>query len=320
MTDAKPWIDPELVAMGEWLKARGLASLSPLNAPLAECRAMLERIGAALNEHSVPLKRERNLSITGPHGMIPCRLYLPDGLTKPPVLVYAHGGSFALGSLDPWDAYLRDLVRKSAVAVLAVDYRLAPEHRFPIACDEMLAVVRYVAAEGASLGLDAKRVAVGGDSAGANLALGAVLALRDAGEAHKIAFLLLVYGVYSTDADSDSWLRLGSGAYGLSRPQVAWILENYLAAPGQRDDWRVAPLLASLHALPPAHLLVGTLDPLWDDNQALKRRLDAAGVPNTLVVYEGLNHGFIRYGSLIRTAQRAVDESATALAKALATG
>jgi acetyl esterase len=173
-----------------------------------------------------------------------------------------------------------------------------------------------MAAEGASLDLDAKRLAAGGDSAGANLALGAALAMRDAGEA-KLAFLLLVYGVYSTDADSDSWLRLGTGAYGLSRPQVGWILENYLSAPTQRDDWRVAPLLASMKGLPPAHLLIGTLDPLWDDNQALKRRFDEAGVPNRLVVYEGLNHGFIRYGSLIRTAQRAVDESAAALGQAL---
>ncbi len=316
MADAKPWIDPELVAMGEWLKTRGLASLSPLNAPLAECRAMLDRIGAALNEQSVPLKRERNLSVTGPHGMIPCRLYLPDDVQRPPVLVYAHGGSFALGSLDPWNAFLRDLVRKSGVAVLSVDYRLAPEHRFPIAFDEMLAVVRYMAAEGSSLGLDAKRLAAGGDSAGANLALAAALAMRDAGES-KLAFLLLVYGVYSTDADSDSWLRLGTGAYGLSRPQVAWILENYLAAPAQRDDWRVAPLRAPMKGLPPAHLLVGTLDPLWDDNHALKRQLDEAGVQNRLVVYEGLNHGFIRYGSLIGTAQRAVDESAAALGQAL---
>lgn len=316
MTDAKPWIDPELVALGAWLKARELASLSPITAPLPDCRAMLERIGAALNEGSVPLRRERRLSVTGPHGMIPCRLYLPDAVTKPPVLVYAHGGSFALGSLDPWDAYLRDLVRKSGVAVLSVDYRLAPEHRFPIAFDEMLAVVRYVAAEGAALGLDAKRLAAGGDSAGANLALGAALAMRDAGEA-KLAFLLLVYGVYSTDADSDSWMRLGTGTYGLSRPQVAWILENYLASPAQRDDWRVAPLLATMQGLPPAHLLVGTLDPLWDDNHALKRKLDAAGVRNTLTVYDGLNHGFIRYGALIRNAQRAVDDCAAALAGAL---
>jgi acetyl esterase len=166
--------------------------------------------------------------------------------------------------------------------------------------------------------VDAARLAAGGDSAGANLALGAALALRDAGHS-PLSFLLLVYGVYSTDADSDSWQRLGTGAYGLARPQVAWILENYLASPAQRDDWRVAPLHAPLHGLPPVHGVVGTLDPLWDDNHALAQRLDQAGVRNELVVYEGgLNHGFIRYGPLIRTAKRAVSECAAALACALA--
>jgi acetyl esterase len=312
-------MDPELVAMGEEMKRRGLASLNPASSPLSECRAMLDRIGAFLNEESLPLARERNLSITGPHGMIPCRLYMPDGIKQPPLLVYAHGGSFALGSLTAWDAMLRDLVRQSGVAIVSVAYRLAPEHRFPIGFDEVLATIRYFAVEGASLGVDPKRMAAGGDSAGANLALGAALALRD-GARSPLSFLLLVYGAYSTDGDSASWERFGTGTYGLSRAQLRWIWEHYLTTPDQLSDWRVGPLKAAMHNLPPAHLLVGTLDPLLDDSHAMARRLNEAGVPNELKVYEGLTHGFIRYGRFIGTARRAVSDCAAALAKALVQG
>ncbi len=319
MSDVAPWVDPELVAAGELLERHGLAPLNPATAPLAEVRAMQDRIGAVLGEGSTPLGSERDLALPGPRGAVPCRLYLPDDADRPPLLVYAHGGSFALGTLSSWDAMLRELVRASGVAVLSVGYRLAPEHRFPVAFDEMLATIRFAAREGRSLGVDPTRLAAGGDSAGANLALGAALALRDAQEP-LLAFLLLIYGAYSTDSDSDSWHRLGTGAYGLSRAQVIWVWENYLASPKQRADWRVAPLAATMHGLPPGHLIIGSLDPLLDDNQRLATRLEEAGVLNKLVVYEGLNHGFIRYGRLIGTARRAVADCAAALRQALVGG
>ncbi|MSQ20670.1 MAG: alpha/beta hydrolase [Betaproteobacteria bacterium] len=319
MSNATPWIDPELVAMGEAMKQRGLASLSPATSPLPECRAMLDRIGVFLNEQSLPLARERNLSITGPHGMIPCRLYLPDGIKQPPVMVYAHGGSFALGTLNAWDTMLRELVRQSGVAIVSVAYRLAPEHRFPIGFDEVFATIRYVAVEGASLGLDPKCMAAGGDSAGANLALSAALALRDTGRS-PLSFLLLVYGVYAATGNTDSWERFGTGTYGLSSAQLRWVWEHYLASPADANDWRVAPLSASMHDLPRVHSLVGTLDPLRDDSSALACRLAEAGVANELKLYEGLTHGFIRYGQFIGTARRAVSDCAAVLAKALMQG
>lgn len=319
MTDTTPWIDPQMVAMGDWLKARGLASLSPVTSPLADCRAILERIGTALNAGSEPLRRERDIAIPAAHGGIPCRLYLPDDIERPPLLVYAHGGSFALGTLSAWARMLRDLVRRSGVAVLSVDYRLAPEHRFPAAFDDMLAVARHVVRHGSALGIDAARLALGGDSAGANLALGAALALRDA-NVSALSFLLLIYGVYSMDASGESWRRLGTGKYGLSVAQMTWIGENYVERADQVGDWRVSPLKARLQGLPPAHLIVGSLDPLQDDNHALAARLAAAGVAHRLDTYAGLTHGFIRYGDLIATADRAVTDCAAALAQAFASG
>ena len=317
MSAGKHVVDPELKAAGELLKAKGLVALSPATSPIAEARASLSRISVFLNQGSVPLERERNITIAGPHGPIPCRLYLPDGVSRPPLIVYAHGGSFCLGDLDGWDGALRELVRASSVAVLHVDYRLAPEHRFPAAADDMLSVIRAMATSGADFGIDPTRLAVGGDSAGANLALGAALALRDMGGS-PLKFLLLTYGAYDTDADSPSWHEFGTGAYGLNRAQLPWIWSTYLASETQKSDFRVAPLRANMRGLPPALLTIGTLDPLQDDNHRLLAKLTHAGVPARLILAEGLNHGFIRYGRLIGKVRQINAEWGAALRSALA--
>ena len=317
MNDATPWIDPELVAAGRLLQSRGLVAPDRTQASLSEVRAATDRIGAFLGEGSVPLQRERDLRLPGPHGQVPCRLYLPDNAERPPLLVYAHGGGFMQGSLPSWDAMLRELVRQSGVAALSVDYRLSPEHRFPVAFDEMVAMVRLAARDGHGLGIDPTRLAVGGDSAGANLALAAAVASRDAGE-RALGFMLLIYGCFSTDTESESWQRFGRGA-GLSQTQMRWIWETYLANPEQQKNWRAAPALAELSGLPPAHLIVGSLDPLLDDSHRLAAGLKEAGAACELKVYEGLNHGFIRYGRLIAAARRAVGDCAAALSNALGT-
>src|SRR4029077_13529984 len=168
------------------------------------------------------------------------------------------------GSIPSWDHFLRDLVRQSGVAALSVDYQLSPEVKFPVAFDEMVAMTRLAAREGAALGIDPARLALGGDSAGANLALAAALAMRDAGET-ALRFQLLIYGCFSTDCDSTSWQRFGQGA-GLSQANMRWIWETYLDRPEQKEDWRAAPMLGDLKGVAPAHLIVGSLDPLLDDS------------------------------------------------------
>jgi acetyl esterase/lipase len=135
--------------------------------------------------------------------------------------------------------------------------------------------------------------------------------MRDAGE-KALRFQLLIYGCFSTDCDSPSWQRFGQGA-GLSQSQMKWIWETYLERPEQRDDWRAAPLVADLGGVAPAHLIVGSLDPLLDDSNMLAAKLKAADVPHDLTVYQGINHGFVRYGRLIGTARRAISECAAAL-------
>jgi acetyl esterase len=317
MNGAVPWIDPELIAAGQLLQQRGFVAPDRTVTPMPQVRAAQDRIGAFLGEGSVPLRRERDLSLPGPDGQVPCRLYLPDDAERPPLMVYAHGGAFVQGSLPSWDHLLRDLVRQSGVGVLSVDYRLAPEHRFPAAFDDMAAITRLVAREGAGLGIDAARLAIGGDSAGACLALSAALAMRDAGE-RALRFQLLIYGCFSTDTDSPSWQRFGHGA-GLSKASMDWAWDTYLTRPGQRQDWRAAPILAELKGVAPAHLIVGSLDPLLDDSNNLYAKLQAAGVSANLTIYQGINHGFIRYGRLIGTARRAISDCAAALKARLAT-
>ncbi len=318
MSDATPWVDPELTAAGQLLQRNGYVVPDRTQAPLSEVRAAQDRVGAFLGQGSVPLKHERDLSLPGPHGQVPCRLYLPDHGERPPLLVWAHGGGFMQGSLPSWDAMLRELVRQSGAAALSVDYKLSPEHRFPKAFEEMVAVTRLAAREGAGLGIDPARLAVGGDSAGANLALAAAMALRDEG-LRAVRFMLLIYGVYSTDSESPSWQRFGQGA-GLSQTQMRWIWETYLERAEQQQDWRAAPILGNLEGLPPAHLIVGSLDPLQDDSHRLAAALNEAGVRHTLKVYEGINHGFIRYGRLIGTSRRALAECAAALRAAMPAG
>src|SRR5260370_33018803 len=305
MSDATTsWIDPDLSAAGKLLQEKGLVAPDRTVASIPEVRAATDRIGAFLGEGSVPLRQERDLSLPGPHGQVPCRLYRPDGIERPPLIVYAHGGGFMQGSLNSWDHFLRELVRQSGVAALSVDYELSPEVKFPVAFDEMVAMVRLAAREGAGLGIDPTRLALGGDSAGANLALAVALAMRDAGE-RALRFQLLIYGCFSTDCDSPSWQRFGQGA-GLSQTQMRWIWETYLERPEQKADWRAAPMVADLKGVAPAHLIVGSLDPLLDDSNNLAGRIKAAGVPCQLTIYQGINHGFIRYGRLIGTARRAI--------------
>src|SRR3954470_1941670 len=168
---ATPCIDPELVAAGKLLQENGLVAPDRTVASIPEVRAATDRIGAFLGEGSVPLRREQDLLLPGPHGQVPCRLYLPDGAERPPLLVYAHGGGFMQGSIPSWDHFLRDLVRQSGVAALSVDYQLSPEVKFPVAFEEFLAMTRLAAREGAGFGIDPTRLAVGGDSGGGNFGL-----------------------------------------------------------------------------------------------------------------------------------------------------
>jgi acetyl esterase len=264
--------------------------------------------------------RVQDLRIAGPGGALPVRLYQPPpapGSQEPhPVLVYYHGGGWVIGDLDTHDVVCRQLCLDGGCAVLAVDYRLGPEHRFPAATDDALAAVRWLRAQGEALGLDAARLALGGDSAGGNLAAATALAMCDAGDA-PARLQLLIYPATDMRLSAPSHTTNGQG-YVLTHDTITWFREHYIADPAQWTDWRASPLLAvDLSHLPPALVLTAGFDPLRDEGRQYADALSAAGVASQYVCFERQIHGFITMGRVIDEANTALALCGSALRRAL---
>ena len=315
-------LDPQVTAMNEAAVRLGAAPVDPLSLPLAQARAAAERYHAFLNgpltgHTPVPADVEE-VTVAGPAGPLPLRLYRPAdrGAEWLPVLVYFHGGGFVVNSVDTHDRLLRLLAFHSGAVVCAVRYSLAPERRFPHQHEEALAALRWVAGAGAAHGIDPDRIAVGGDSAGANLALGLALAARAPGEP-RVTFGLLFYGMFAHDFDTVSHRRFGDGRYGLTTARMRWYWQQYLGSAATPDDPCAAPLRADLHGLPPLLLLAADLDCLRDDTLRLAERLAEAGVPHRLAVYDGLPHSFATMTRLVDQADRAVLHAALAVRRHL---
>lgn len=257
----------------------------------------------------------RDLQAPGPLGDIPLRLYrhgAADGLR--PALVFFHGGGWVIGDLDTHDTLCRQLAIASGCAVVSVDYRMGPEHPFPAATDDACAATRWLAAHAAELGLDGTRLAVGGDSAGGNLAAVVALALR--GEV-PLAFQLLIYPATDQHPTHDSRQRNGQG-YLLTADTMAWFHDHYITDPRHDDDWRASPLRhPDLTGLPPALVLTAGFDPLRDEGLAYAQRLSEAGVKASLLSFERQIHGFILMGRVIDEANEAVALCGDALRRAL---
>jgi acetyl esterase len=246
---------------------------------------------------------------------VPLRLYRPPASGVPPVLVYFHGGGWTIGDLDTHDVLCRQLCVGAGIAVVSVDYRLGPEHRFPAAVDDCLEATRWVQQQAAALGLDATRLAVGGDSAGGNLAAVVALYLRDAGA--PASFQLLIYPATDMRCVAPSHTRNGQG-YMLTADSIAYYRGHYIADPAQWSDWRASPLLASdLRGLPPALVLTAGYDPLRDEGREYADALSAAGNRAQYVCFERQIHGFITMSRVIDEAQTAVALCAAVLRAAL---
>jgi acetyl esterase len=254
-------------------------------------------------------------------GAVPLRLVRPAGSTRDavlPVLVYFHGGGWVIGDLDTHDVLCRQLSNASGCAVVSVDYRLGPEQRFPAAVDDCINAVRWVCTNAAELKLDATRLAVGGDSAGGNLAAVVCIALRDAGDVLP-AFQLLIYPATDMRAVAPSHTSNGDG-YLLTKDSIAYYRGQYIADPAQWSDWRASPLLAaSLTGLPPALVLTAGYDPLRDEGRQYADALSAAGTPAHYVCFERQIHGFILMGRVIDEAHTAVALCAAVLRRVLTT-
>ncbi len=262
-----------------------------------------------------PIASVRDIEIPGPAGPIAARVYTPEGTAPFPLLAYFHGGGFTIGSIEGYDATLRALANASGCVIASIDYRLAPEHPFPAGLDDCYAATTWLAEHAASLDADPARLAVGGDSAGGNLATVVALLARD-GSGPKIAFQLLVYPTTDGDRTRESYAKYGTG-YLLTTELCAWFTQQYVS-PAVADDVRHRPLnAASLAGLPPTHVLIAECDPLYDEALAYARALEAAGVPTTFAVYPGMIHGFFNYSGMLDQSRTAVADAGAILREAL---
>jgi acetyl esterase len=309
-------LDPQAKALLDLMVERGVPPTHTLS-PQDARRFYLERRSATQPEPRA-VAEVLDLSATGPHGAIPLRLYRPAAAARPaPTLVYYHGGGWTMGDLDTHDVLCRQLADESGFVVVAVDYRMGPEHRFPAAVEDVLAATRWLQAQADTLGLDATRFAVGGDSAGGNLAAVVALAWRDAGEAVPLKFQLLIYPATDMRLAAPSHTHNGQG-YLLTADTIQYFRGHYIG-PEQYTDWRASPLLHSdLSGLPPALVITAGFDPLRDEGRQYADALSAAGSPAQYVCFERQIHGFITMGRVLGEAHTAVALCAAALRRSLA--
>jgi acetyl esterase len=303
-------LDPDAAAVYKAFQEAGRPAYETLTAPEARDYYMQARLVS--NPEPPELKSAEPLAIPAPHGAIPARIYTPKTLRKKdglaPCLVFFHGGGWVIGNLETHDVVCRKLAQESELIVISVDYRLAPEHKFPAAVDDAILATKWIAANAKQHGIDASRLIVGGDSAGGNLAAVVALAARDGG-GPKIAAQLLIYPATEFARKHPSH-REPETSILLTHSVIGWFMNHYL---GDADisDWRASPARAkSLKDLPPAYVLTAGADPLRDEGDEYAARLKEAGVPVTYKHFPGQFHGFFTMGKLLNQANIAVTEIA----------
>jgi len=294
-------LDPQARALLERPSGPAFESLS-----VAEARSAYRDGRLALAPPPLAIEETRDLAFPRVAGEIRARWYRPLGDKAGealPGVVYFHGGGWTCGDLDTHDSVCRGIAMHGRCTVVAVDYRLGPEHKFPAAVDDAIAAVKWVGANAPALAIDASRLAVAGESAGGNLAAVAAIALRDSGPA--IAMQVLVYPVVDQAADTGSLERFARG-YSLTRDLLRWYQSQYLRDERDYADWRASPLRAGDHSrLPPAYVVTAGFDPLLDEGKAYADRLRQADVSVTYECFEGMIHGFLPMGGALAAARHA---------------
>ena len=308
-------LDPQADFILGLVKTSGLPELWQLTPGQAREQFKL-RVAKLAQKESIHRSYDRR--IPGPGADLAIRIYAPRE-AKPgerfPVLLWFHGGGFVIGDLDTHDPACRALATQAECLVVAVDYRLAPECKFPAAVDDSMAALRWLALHAPEIGGDPARIAVGGDSAGGNLAAVCSILARDDGYP-KLAHQLLIYPCTAPEPETPSHRQFAEGHL-LTRNTITWFYKQYVRSPREFNDFRFAPLVAKdLSNLPPALVLVAGYDPLRDEGVDYAKRLIEAGNRVTLVNYEGMIHGFYLMGGAVDAARRALSQSAQALKEA----
>ncbi len=313
-------LDPDVAQLLEAARAAGAPPFESLTPD--EARATYTQMRANSDLPRTDSAASEDFEIDGPHGVIPVRLYRPKGAgdSRLPILIYFHGGGWLLGDLESHDGVCRHLAHGASCAVLSVDYRLAPENKFPKAVDDAFAAVSWVRDSADKLNVTPERIGVAGDSAGGNLAAAVCQIARDAG-GPPIKYQLLLYPALDFAMDTESHSDFADG-YFLTRNSMIWFRDHYLRSSEDKADFRASPLCAeSLAGLPPACVVTAEYDPLRDEGEAYAHRLARdSNVPITLWRVPGQIHGFLPMGKVIKAAQPALDKIARILKIGLSEG
>jgi acetyl esterase/lipase len=295
-----------------WAQHGDLAALSP-----PEARRVAEQVRAPWTRGGPPVPATEHAVNVGA-GRVRLRVYSARPGVSTPALVYLHGGGWTLFSLETHDRLMREYAARAGISVVGVDYALSPEVKYPVALDQVVAVARVLMERGADFGVDSQRIALGGDSAGANLALAASIRLRDGGDAELIRALVLNYGVFARESSVEARQRFGGPGAMLTAEEMEGFWRNYLRDPRDAADPLVCPVNADLRGLPSTLLVVPECDLLTEQSLALADRLRAAGVGVDLRIYPGAVHSFLEAVSISPLAERAFDDSAKWLSSVIA--
>jgi len=296
-------VDPQIQVL---LEAR--AKLPPLHTlSVPEARAQMSaRPIPGLRVPAIASVMDRDMQ--GPAGSLPLRIYTPFGEGPFPLIVFFHGSGFVVCGLDTHDAMCRNLCAGVGAVVVSVDYRLAPEHRFPAAPDDCLAATRWAEMNAGALRADPGRMAVAGDSAGGNLATVTAIRIRDEG-GPRLAAQLLIYPVTDYLSGGHASMTENAEGYGLTLAGMEWFWSHYVAAPSDGEHPHASPLRAQLAGLPPACVITAQYDPLRDEAERYAEALTAAGVECRMKRWDGMNHGFFFFPGVVDRASEATDEA-----------
>lgn len=313
-------LDPTVRKLLDMAAASGRPAINSLPPP--EARQMMRDTRAPVQGAVLDSVASDDRRIPGPAGEIPVRIYRPksaSSATKLPLLVYFHGGGWVIGDIETHHTMCQRLSDAGNLVVVSVDYRLAPEHRFPASVDDCWAATVWASANAASIGAEGSRIAVGGDSAGGNLAAVIALMARDRGGV-QIGFQLLLYPAVDALTNTGSLARNADG-YLLTREAMVWFYDHYIPDPADRSDWRASPLRARTFAgLPPAMIVTAGFDPLLDEGRLYADRLAHDGVTVEYVEYGSMIHGFLGMPGVLPQARRGLALAGQAVREALVDG